>query len=169
MNNTGKILLIGGAATALVIGVVHVAKTSDTADKIDLHLENFGIKKQGISGIGAIKLPGKVVFKADIKASNPTGNDLIISKPYLKVFYRNIQIGNSNASGETINLKAKDVTYINDVDVEFHALDVLPIMPDFLKYIADRFTGKLSTRKVRVDILTTANGISTTQTKEVSI
>lgn len=169
MNNTGKILLIGVTATALGVGLVHVVKTADTANKIDIHLENFGIKKQGINGIGAIKIPGKVVFKADIKVSNPTDSDLVISKPYLKVFYKGIQIANSNASAEIINLKAKDTTYINDVDVEFHALDVLPVMPDFLKYIADRFTGNPSTRKVRVDILTSANGINSTQTKEVSI
>ncbi len=169
MNNTGKIVLIGITATALGAGFVHLAKTSDTADKIDIHLENFGIKKQGVNGIGAINIPGKVVFKADIKVSNPTSNDLVISKPYLKVFYKDTQIANSNASAEIINLKAKDTTYINDVDVEFNALDVLPVMPDFLKYIANRFTGKPSTRKVRVDILTTANGINATQTKEVSI
>lgn len=169
MNNTGRILLVGVTVTALGVGVAHVVKTADTAGKIDIHLENFGIKRRGVNGLGAIKIPSAIVFMADIKVSNPTDNDLVISKPYLKVFYQGTQIANSNASTEIINLKAKDITYINDVNVEFHALDVLPVMPDFLKYIADRFTGKRSTRKVRVDILTTANGINSTQTKEVSL
>ena len=171
MSKAVPILLGTGAVAVLVFGVVHLAKTSNTAGKIDINLENFGIKSQGLKGadLGKLKIPDTVVFKADVKVNNPTDADLVISKPYLKVFYNGKQIANSTASAETINLKAKDVSYIKDLEVEFHALDVLPIMPDFLKYVISRFAGNPSTRKVKIDMLVDANGITSTQTKEVSI
>ena len=170
MNKTGTILLIGGAATALVVGIVHVVKTSGIADRLDIILENFSIKSQKLSGLGISFKAPKIIFNADLKINNPSDNDLVITKPYLKVFYRdNVSpIGVSNPSGQTYTLKAKHSTPIS-VDVEFSALNVLPVMPDFLKYIASRFKGTSSTRNVKVEMLVSGNGINTKEITEIAI
>lgn len=170
MNNTGKILLASGAAAVLVAGTIHVVKTSNTADKLDIILESFSIKKQGLKGLGLSLTIPKIVFNADLKINNPTDNDLVIGKPYLKVFYQNgvTPIGVSNASNQTYTLKAKQSTPVS-VDVEFSALSVLSVMPDFVKYIASRFSGKPSSRKVTIEMLTSGNGINQTERTEVAI
>lgn len=170
MNNTGKILLIGGVTAALVVGGVRLAKASNTADKLDITLDNFSLKSQKLSGLGlSIKIP-KIIFNADLTIHNPTSNDLEISHPYIKVFYKDNQspIAHSTTSTETHIIKAKQGTPIR-VDVEFNAFDILPIMPDFLSYIVGRLNGKKSTRNVRLDILVSASGINNTITKEVAI
>jgi hypothetical protein len=170
MNNTGKILLIGGVTTALVVGSVRLAKAATTADKLDITLDNFSLKSQKLNGLGlSIKIP-KIIFNADLTVHNPTSNDLEISQPYIKVFYQDNKspIAHSAASSDTHIIKSKQGTPIH-VDVEFNAFDILPIMPDFLKYIVARLNGKKSTRNVRLDILVSAAGINNTITREIAL
>ena len=169
MNNTGKILLISGAGAAvLAAGAVYAAKTSSTAEKLSIVLNSFSLSKPKLSGLGiTIKIP-KIIFKADLTIHNPTKNDLTITKPYLKIFYKNTPIGVSTASGTTYVLKGKKPTRIN-VDVEFSAASVLPIMPDFLKYIASRLAGKKSDRKVTIEMNVSGNGFEQTEKTQVAI
>ena len=171
MDNKGKILLIGGAGAAvLTAGVIYAMKTSDTADKLNIVLDKFSLSSQKLSGLGiTIKIP-KIIFKADLTIHNPTKNDLSITKPYLKIFYKDNPnpIGFSSASDKEYTLKAKKPTPIK-VDIEFSAASVLPVMPDFLKYIASRIAGKKSDRKVTIEMNVSGNGFEQTEKTVVSI
>ena len=169
MNKTVKILLGTGAATVLVAGVVHVVKTSNTADKIDVDFENYSLTPKSLKGLGKFSIPQVVIFKTDAIINNPTHDDLVISKPYLKVFYNGKQVGNSTASEETINLKANGVSTIKDLEVEFRALNLLTSVPDFLLYLFARLKGAKPAKKIQIQMLVDANGIATTQTKEILI
>ena len=169
MHSKGKILLISGAGAAvLTAGVIYAVKTSNTADKLNIVLDSFSLSKQKLSGLGvSIKIP-KIIFKADLTIHNPTKNDLTITKPYLKIFYKDNPIGFSSASDATYTLKRNSSTPIS-VDVEFSAGNILPVMPDFLKYIVSRMAGKKSDRKVTIEMNVSGNGFMQTKKTEVAI
>lgn len=169
MNKTGKIFLVTGTAL-LLVGAVNVAKAANTAENITMVLDSFSLRSKKLNGLGlTVKIP-KIIFEAALTVHNPTGDDLVISKPYLKVFYNDNPnpIGFSSASAKTYVLKAKQPTPLT-VDIEFSADNVLPVMPDFLKYILDRIKGKKANRKVVIEMLASGNGINSTSRKEVMI
>lgn len=167
MSKAGTIIVVGGLSAAAIYGITRLLKTSATADALTLHIDSFDLKSQGLTGLG-LAIP-KVVFKANIKADNPTDQDLIVTQPYLKVYYNNKLIGTSTPSNQTTVLKAKDSSFINDVDIVFYLNNVLPVMPDFIKYIASRFSGKKANRKLKVEITTSGNDINKTFKEEVVI
>lgn len=167
MSKTGTIVVVGSLSAIGIYALTRLFNTSATADAINYHIENFNLKSQGLKGLG-FTIP-KIVFKADIKADNPTDNDLVITHPYLKMYYNDKLIGTSSTSSATTTIKAKDSTVINDVDVEFYANSVLPVMPDFIKYIVSRLAGAKAKRKLKVEIITSGNNINKTITEEVLI
>lgn len=167
MSKAGTILIVGGLSAAGIYGLTRLLSASATADALNLHIDRFDLKSQGLKGLG-LAIP-KVVFKADIKADNPTDQDLVVSQPYLKVYYNNKLIGTSTPSDKKITLKAKDASFISDVDVVFYANAVLPVMPDFIKYLASRFSGKKPSRKLKIEVITSGNDINKTFTEEVVI
>ncbi len=170
MNNTGKILLIGGGAVVLTAGAIYAVTTSDTADKLSIILDSFSLSSKKLSGLGlTIKVP-KVIFEAELTIHNPTKNDLTITQPNLRVFYKDDKnpVGVSEASDKSYTLKAKKATPIS-VNILFSAEKVLPVMPDFLKYIASRIAGKPSTRKVRIEMNVNGNGFEQTENSIVAI
>jgi hypothetical protein len=171
MTKKGKILLLSGAGAAiLTTGIVYAVTTSDTASKLSIVLENFSLSSKKGKGLGIkINIP-KIIFNAELTIHNPTKNDLTISKPNLKVFYKDEEnpIGASEASDTTYTLKAKQGTPIA-VDILFSAEKVLPVMPDFLKYIASRIAGKPSTRKVKIEMNVSGNGFNQTENSIVAI
>lgn len=167
MSKAATIIVVGGLSAAGIYALTRLLHTSATADAINYHIDRFDLKSQGLKGLG-LSIP-KVVFKADIKADNPTDQDLVVSQPYLKVYYNNKLIGTSTPSGKTTTLKAKDASLISDVDVVFYANTILPVMPDFIKYLASRFSGKKPSRKLKVEIITSGNDINKTFTEEVMI
>jgi hypothetical protein len=167
MNKTAIIIGAGGTI-GLALLVNHLVKTGVTASELDIILEDFSFTTKGVSGLG-ITIPN-VTFHAKLKIKNPTGNSLTISQPYLRVYYKDNEspIGESPAIDKTYVLKAKDNTPI-DVYVEFASIKVLPQMPDLLKYILKRAIGAPSTRKVKVVMEVSGNGIHQTVTENVAI
>jgi hypothetical protein len=168
MNKTTGIVIGTGATIGLTLLVTHLVKTGVTAGKLDIMLEDFSFTTKGVSGLG-ISIPN-ITFHAKMKINNPTANDLTISQPYLKVFYKddNSPIGESPASDTKYTLKAKQPTPI-DVFVEFASVKVLPQMPDLLKYMLKRAIGAPSTRNVKVEMQVSGNGLNQTVKQNVAI
>ncbi len=170
MSSTGKILLVGIGGTVLLgTGIHFLVKTSNTAARLVVTLKDFSFATtKGMSGLG-INIPN-IYFSAKLAINNPTDNDLKISQPFLKVFYQNndTPIGVSVPSDTTYLIKAKQITPI-EINVEFASTKILPQMPDVLKYILKRTLGEASTRKVKIEMQVSGNGINQTQVKEVAI
>jgi hypothetical protein len=168
MSKTGLIIAGAGGTVGLALLLTHLAKTGITAGKLDILLEDFSFTTKGVNGLG-ITIPN-ITFHAKLKIKNPTGDALIISQPYIRVFYKDPEnpIGESPASDTKYTLKAKDNTPI-EVFVEFASAKVLPQMPDLLKYMLKRAMGAASTRNVNVEIQVSGNGINQTIKQSVKI
>ena len=168
MNTTTGIVLGTGATIGLTLLVNHLVKTGMTAGKLDIFLEDFSFSAKGIGALGAT-IPN-INFNAKLNIKNPTGNDLTISQPYIKVFYKDDTnpIGVSIPSDKTYVIKAKQTTPI-EINVEFASIKVLPQMPDIVKYMAKRVFGAASTRNVKMEMQVSGNGINQTVKQTIAI
>jgi len=169
MDKTTGIVIGTGSAIGIALLVNHLVKTGVTAGKLDIFLEDFSFStKKGVSGFG-VTIPN-INFNAKLNIKNPTTNDLTISQPYIKVFYKddNSPIGVSAPSDKTYAVKAKQTTPI-EINVEFASVKVLPQMPDLLKYMLKRAMGANSTRNVKVEMQVAGNGINQTVKQTVAI
>lgn len=157
-----------GATVGLAVLGGYLYRTGRTAGRLDMVLEEFSLGSgSGVDGLG-LKFPS-VTFKAKLRLKNPTGDDLTISQPYIRVFYndKKTPIGHSRASAKRHRIKAKSETPLT-VDVEFGSNNLFQ-MPDMLSYLLKRVKGAPSTRRVRMEITIAGNGINQTITKEVNV
>jgi hypothetical protein len=178
MNPITKITLglVGGASAVMLYSMFN---TANAADKFDFKIERFsqrkGIKLKSLLedllklNFNKVLAHTDVVFDVAMSVQNPTNVDVQISHPYLKVFYNGTQIGNSTASGKTHMIKSKSVSHIDNIEVTLAGVSMFSVMPDYAKYLLNRFNGSKSARSIKVKTLLEVNGNSIQNDTEVKI
>ena len=178
MNTGTKILLtlVGGASAFMFFRLGNTANAANKLDfKIDAFRQRNGLKLKNILqdilklNIDSLLTKHNIVFDVDMSIQNPSNVDIEISHPYLKVFYKGLQIGNSTASGATHLIRGKTTSYIKNMEVTLIGKDVFSVMPDYIQYLVSRFGGSKSARSIKVVTLIELNGISMQQETEVKI
>jgi hypothetical protein len=153
--------------------------TANAADKFDFKIEKFSQKKgiklksllQDLLKLNFDKVIAHtdVVFDVAMSVQNPTNVDVEITHPYLKVFYNGVQIGNSTANGKTHMIRSKSVSHIDNIEVTLVGINLFSVMPDYAKYLLERFNGNKSSRSIKVKTLLEVNGNSIQNDTEVKI
>lgn len=165
MANLKKVIVIGAIVGALSFAGyqgLKAAKTANTADKLDYDVDAFTLKEIKKNPIG---IPTSLFYTITLKINNPTDQDLIISKPYFKVSVRKMdgtlaKIFNTTTPDATeTNIKAKSSTMIKH-DIELRVLNVLPVVPNFIKYLIAKVTGAKPTITLVVDVTLESLGLT---------
>ncbi|MDO9186941.1 MAG: hypothetical protein Q7W13_13085 [Bacteroidia bacterium] len=174
-----KKIIVGSALVSVIAGaiygVIKVTKVSDAADKLDIDFDGFTLKEMKSTSLSAPfkipSIPTSAVYTLSLKINNPTDQDIIISKPYVKVSLTKkdgtlAKLANTAIpEGAEIKIKSKSSTNVKH-DIEFRLLNVVGIMPNFFQYILSRIRGEKSTQKVTIDATFEAMGV-TLSTKQV--
>lgn len=173
MGSISKILVGTALFSALTYGVVKavkVVKTSNAADKLDYDIDGFTLKHVNRNGIG---LPVSLIYTISLKLNNPTDQDLVISKPYIKLSIKKAltlyKIANTSIPENTqINIKAKQSTQFKH-DVEIRITNLLPVLPNALQYILSRISGSKSTQSIIADCTLDSMGITIPIQKTIAL
>lgn len=182
-----------GVFSLAVYGVIKATKTSNTADKLDYDIDAFTLKSVKQNTLGAVtenenqseivnilenlrlgmlgalglslKIPTSLVYTISLKINNPTDQDLVITKPYIRLSVKKAngtlaKIANTAIPEATeLNIKAKTTTNVHH-DIEFQILNVVKVLPNFLEYIIGRLKGEKSTQQIIADATLDAMGLT---------
>lgn len=158
MNRNSQLILIGAGAT-LIGTAVFLLKTSYTGDSLNILIARVYYK----SGIG------NPIYAANITISNPTENNITITRPELKAFLQGEQVGSSIPSQEVFNIKSKSKAEINNIEFQLEGLSLVKMVPDIFSYIRDKIKGAPAKITIELHVMVTANGISQTIKKQMNI
>ena len=168
--------LVGGASAFMFFSMGNTANAANKLDfKIDAFRQRAGIKLKAVLqdilklNFNSLLTQHNIIFDVDMSVQNPSNVEIDISHPYLKVFYKGSQIGNSTASGAMHLIKGKTTSYIKNIEVTLIGKDMLAVMPDYVQYLLSRFNGNKASRSIKVLTLIELNGISMQQETEVKI
>ena len=174
MSNVKKVVVITsivGVISFMMYGAVKATKSANTADKLDYDINGFTLKEVKKNPLG---IPTSLIYTIDLKLNNPTDQDLVISKPYIKVSVKKAnglisKLANTEIPADTeTNIRAKSSTDLKH-DVEIRILNAAALIPNFLQYIIDRLRGEKATQQVIVDATLDTMGLTIPVQKIVNL
>lgn len=169
--NSKKLFFGTAILAAIGFGVVKAVKSSNAADKLDYDIDAFTLKKVNRNNIGA---PIGLIYTIALKLNNPTDQDLIISKPYIKLSVKKNgtlkKIANTNIPEDLqINIKGKFTTDFKH-DIEVRLSNLIGVMPNAINYVFDRINGdKKATQHIVADVTLDSLGITIPIQKTIAL
>ncbi len=168
-------VVIGGAViTALVIGAtkgVSLFKKGNAGTKLDIDFHHLDFKT---SLADLAQLNPLIKLVPSIKISNPTDQQIVISKPYLKIFTvvngkESGQLGHSVPENSNITIPVKGVV-TPSFPIEVRALNFPGSFPEPIKYFFARLTtGMPSTRQLKIVYEFDSEGVTVDGSKLINI
>lgn len=178
-----KKIITGSSIVAIIAGaiygVIKLTKTSNTADKLDIDIDGFTLKEVKSASLFSApfkipSIPTSAIYTLSLRVNNPTDQDLIIGKPYVKVSVKKkdgtfAKLANTAIpEGNEVNIKSNSATNVKH-DVEFRLLNVVGVLPNLFQYILSRIRGAKSTQQVTVDATFDVMGLTVSTKKVVNL
>lgn len=171
IRNTGIAIFTGVCAIFGIKALVSATGAANTAEKLIVDYE--GVKFSEVKYYAGF-IPKSVIISIYLKLTNPTSNELSVSKPFITLSV----VGNGGTKKRLANtaqpttdptvIKANNKTsFKHDVEVQF--VNALTILPGFVDYAIKRFRGAVASQKVLADISLDALGVTLSQTKTILI
>jgi hypothetical protein len=98
---------------------------------------------------------GNFTFNIDIKVTNPTNAMVNIKKPYIKAHLNNNYIGDTEPSGDFINIQPNSSGYINEIKVRVP----LNAASKLINYIPQLASGNSINQILVLQVITEINGL----------
>lgn len=164
MANIKKIVVVSA-----IVGVlsfygwqgITAAKTTNAAGKLDYDVDSVSFKEFKKS----FGIKTGAVYTITLKVNNPSDQDIIISKMYLKVSFKKkdgslAKIFNTNIpDANEINIKSNSSKIIKH-DIELRALNMIGVSTNLFDYIKAKATGQKGTQELVLDVTLDSLGLT---------
>lgn len=151
--------------------LLNITKTANTADKLDSEIDGFTLKEVKKNPLG---IPTALIYTVSLKINNPTDQDLVISKPYIKISVKKADGSLAKVANTAIpeatetNIKAKSSTNLQH-DVEFRIINAAAVIPNFVQYVISRIRGIKSTQQAIADATFEVEGLTLSTQKIINL
>jgi hypothetical protein len=135
-----KVLLWGSGLSALVGGILYGGKLKRLSKQIQI-LPSAMLHKVDLTGI---------YIRVDALVKNPTNTTLNIKYPFVKISYRDTDIGSSQAKDEKVSIKANSDTLIPGIMIQIPLLSAFSLAYSLYRDITSGLGAKM-----KVNVLST--------------
>jgi hypothetical protein len=168
--------IIVGASALAIWGISRLASKSRAAEKTEIDIESFKVVEPTPQTLKQFlkQLPNpKFVFSTDFRIKNPSNEELVSTKPYVKIFTVDSKgkehfVAASPISDDKITIRPKG-TFNVSVDIEARALNFPGSFSEPVKYFLSRFRGMPSTRKIKATYEFEALGLTLSDSETINI